>query len=228
MTDVYSHPTYLAFINRIRENPEDDQLRLACSDWLEENGKEMHASLVRGMCTGGLFAADDDGLPEPEGPWYLTCYGGHPEAHVGPDYTDGDYAKLIDDEECVAADYIRLAMLGTKKRMANAPFGLPNKTRVCIVNGFIEEVRLSAADWIQHGDEIVKRNPVRKVTLTGVWPVYIDAGPYRVSWPGIEFTFEFHGVYSRDEMIERTIDQLGEMTNADLSRDLRRYVAGRR
>jgi uncharacterized protein (TIGR02996 family) len=47
MTDVYTHPQYLGFINRIRQSPDDDVVRRVCSDWLEEQGEEDRAAFIR-------------------------------------------------------------------------------------------------------------------------------------------------------------------------------------
>jgi len=66
--------------------------------------------------------------------------------------------------------------------------------------GFLESIRIRGADWITHADEIVKRNPVRKVVIVGNWPIADFASPWtqerykrelkHKDYPGIEFTFE--------------------------------------
>ena len=46
--------------------------------------------------------------------------------------------------------------------------------------GFVEEARMSLADWQQHGPEIVKRQPVARVVLTDKRPV--DIAPTNHGW----------------------------------------------
>lgn len=165
----YDHPTYFAFIDRIRENPDDDVVRLICADWLEgEMGEAEEAGLIRTMV-----------------------------------------------EEKLKANMRTLGVLGDPTN---------DKCVTKYVRGFVEEIHLPAADWVKHAAEILKRNPIRKVALTDDWRPYVDATPWEAEWPGIEFTFERRGIYSRDESIQRTIGELGGMTNADVARELRDYV----
>lgn len=59
--------------------------------------------------------------------------------------------------------------------------------RKCLyVRGFVEEVTCPAADWLDHGDAIVKAHPVRAVTLTTVPELQSRYGDhrFRVSFAG--------------------------------------------
>ena len=54
----------LAFLDEIRENPDDDTPRLVLADWLEEHGDEAdlrRAELIRVGCRLRSLAADDSG-----------------------------------------------------------------------------------------------------------------------------------------------------------------------
>jgi uncharacterized protein (TIGR02996 family) len=46
-TDLDRHPQMLAFLEAIREQPDDDLPRLACADWLEEHGDPDRAAFIR-------------------------------------------------------------------------------------------------------------------------------------------------------------------------------------
>lgn len=90
------------------------------------------------------------------------------------------------------------------------PTGFPDRIGIYsgggyvqFVRGFVESIRIRGADWIDHADAILKRNPVRKVILTGVqqygdgvfWhpPTQVAAFAPLSQWPGVEFTFEREG-----------------------------------
>jgi len=61
--------------------------------------------------------------------------------------------------------------------------------------GFVESVTCTAADWLAHGDAILREQPVRRVTLTTRPPLanrHFDNDDYVLPmlmgrWPGIEF-----------------------------------------
>ena len=85
------------------------------------------------------------------------------------------------------------------------------------IRGFVEEIRLSAADWVTHADEIIKRNPIRKVTIT-TSSFYLNFTEGR--WPGIEFTFERvseRRAYTQEE-IDRMIVPHRLVNTADIHR----------
>ncbi|HYT91148.1 MAG TPA: TIGR02996 domain-containing protein, partial [Gemmataceae bacterium] len=47
------------FLQAIREDPEDDSVRLIYADWLEEQGHAARAELIRVQCTlAGMLAGD--------------------------------------------------------------------------------------------------------------------------------------------------------------------------
>lgn len=47
MSDIQSHPEYLALLRAVLEKPEDDAPRLIFADWIEEAGDDVHANYIR-------------------------------------------------------------------------------------------------------------------------------------------------------------------------------------
>ena len=195
---VYDHPDYFSFVNAIRERPDDDLPRLVCSDWLEEQGEEADAGIIR------LMLSDKK----------ITCM-----------KTLG--VPGFPDEDTVLATYIR---------------------------GFVESIHLPAADWVKHADAILKRNPIRKVTLTGAsWygdglfydtdanasgSAFFDAGGSQIinlsqnmfaMWPGIVFTFE-RANYGKEyqDVLRANAERHGGITEgyAAMTRRIREQIAG--
>ena len=85
------------------------------------------------------------------------------------------------------------------------------------IRGFVESIHLPAADWVKHADSIMKRNPIRKVTLTGELPEFQQkfVKHYPVGnnglwenpeWPGIVFTFQ--RVSERRAYTQEEIDRM--------------------
>ena len=50
MTDPYSLPEWRAWVKAIRQQPDCDNLRLICADWLDEHGENERAELIRLQC----------------------------------------------------------------------------------------------------------------------------------------------------------------------------------
>ncbi len=71
MTDPRQHPEYVALLEAIRENPEDDAPRLIISDWLEEQGADDLAQEIRRQVGRGPgwfgFLARRDWIELPDG-----------------------------------------------------------------------------------------------------------------------------------------------------------------
>lgn len=47
MIDLFTNDDYYAFICQMRDDPEDNVVRLVCADWLEERGFEDRAKYIR-------------------------------------------------------------------------------------------------------------------------------------------------------------------------------------
>jgi len=104
--------------------------------------------------------------------------------------------------ECMGGTTIPIRMWGCCGAQSSGPTGAGFSRRIewRFSRGFCESIRIRGADWITHADEIVKRNPVRKVVIVGNWPIADFASPWtqerykrelkHKDYPGIEFTFE--------------------------------------
>lgn len=50
MTDVYDTPDWRGWVAAVRAAPDDDLVRLAAADWLDDRGEAERAELIRLMC----------------------------------------------------------------------------------------------------------------------------------------------------------------------------------
>lgn len=184
-----------AFIAAIRAAPADDVPRLVYADWLEEHDRGDRAELIRVGCE---VEARDRRLAKDGRP-------------VGD--RDRRVEALRDRERWLLQnDSVRREALGPAFHGWLTP---ATRGRATFRRGFVEELTLSAADWLAHGDAITQSHPVRAVRLTsrpghsdeftiGGLPPGVSwydvagqrveaptgCGPaelFRLRWPGVEF-----------------------------------------
>lgn len=137
-----------AFIGAIRANPEDDAPRLVYADWLDEYGEPERAEFIRTQ----IWLAKHVGK-QPERPGYITRVDYPPDSTVP--------AKQAIERELVETVGID-RLLGAERFQWD--FWSPEVQR-----GFVESLRLPAADWLTHAAAILAEHLVREVTLT-TWP----------------------------------------------------------
>ncbi len=238
---VYDTPRYADFIDQIRANPDDDNIRLVCSDYLEESGEAERAEFIRCQVWAAELERNSGGrLPViniKRGVGSATWIDCEKISELGEERLNvrkiGDsIAKRgnvvhvrYDNKErdCIVA----LAVKNPRVRSVNgeiragyeyvlqhAPacetrdrwralkareaelwhYGSPgtwvdrmNSVMECYhcipeetisnekarepiliyTRGFCERITIRAADWDAHGTEIMRRNPVRSVVITG-------------------------------------------------------------
>lgn len=220
----YQHPTYHAFIDRIRQSPDDDLPRLVAADFLEEQGESDRAAFIRVQVEiarhGGCEITRMDCGKTSKGCQF------HRRKDNPLSFEWCQACKRIEElkreeERLHGANYS--AHLETLPLISH-PTGYHDRIGIYsgngyvqFVRGFVENIRIRGADWIERHEAILRCNPVRKVAFTA-WPhseVLISHGMigiiesglprgaqtaqeataalckgYGAVWPGIEFTFE--------------------------------------
>lgn len=187
-------------LRAVLAEPDDDTVRLAFADFLDENGEGEWAELIRSQVTGRRRT---------KLPTQATLRG-----VCGPVLTDmflreraSGVASLIPSGRG-AALMVRGAANNEYHRH---PDGEPDydrpvaRLRAVITRGFVSEVTCSAADWLAHADTILAAHPVTRVTLTTrpegnfviierqrAWKVPPSLGGHvldcwRAEWPRITF-----------------------------------------
>ncbi len=170
-----------AFLADIIEHPEDDTPRLIAADWLEENGHPERAEFVRVQvklaclerekcprCDGDGMAHGSDRPFESSGP------GTYP----GPcPVCRGDALRRREGELLAIHNHAWLyGPKGLATYRDGDRYGWIDKPsneggRVIDVEfrrGFVESVTCSAADWLAHGDEIRRCQPVTRVKFSWI------------------------------------------------------------
>ena len=201
MTDrpsPYSLPEWSMWVRAIRANPEDDDPRLQCADWLDEHAGTVPCDWCRG--TG------EDRPPEP-----VKTPDGRTFVYTGPlgPCPKCKGSRYQSDGVAERAEFVRLQV--ELARIPEVPKGerfervrgladrghsdylwrlgfqsfvrsdiYPSATsvpRALYVRGFVESVTCAAALWLAHGDTLYAREPVVRVELTT--PLNAQFGPIR-------------------------------------------------
>jgi uncharacterized protein (TIGR02996 family) len=177
-----------AFLAAIKAAPHDDAPRLVYADWLEEHGDGERAEFIRVGCesAGGpnwKDCPDCNGFPK-VGPCGLTNY--FRDCFSCP----SRYKELRERER----DLLRA---NVNRWAADLPIlTSPTECECKWQRGFIADLSLTAADWLQHGDAILAEHPVRSVRLTtaptfaGEWTRTTDGETETFTnarWPGVMF-----------------------------------------
>jgi uncharacterized protein (TIGR02996 family) len=219
--------TYADWIAAIRADPDNDALRLQMADWFDERGESDRGEFVR---------------VQVELAKHLSCPKEAANHRCGISamtrkIKDGELTNLAFPGVCPRCDWIRFGQdLRRRERELLCSFGEnSNWTNYAIWagelvlgidasvlvedgwifrRGFVEVLRLTAADWLTHADAILREPLVREVTLT-TWPAIqcrmeegfcriapTENGPWRevqgyrgfdvalaaaAEWPGITF-----------------------------------------
>jgi uncharacterized protein (TIGR02996 family) len=135
-----------AFLQRIRAYPDDDAPRLIFADWLEEQshrlpGAAERARFIRVQITLAQLAAEDT-------------------APSGPARTEREASVAgLMREEAVLLDAHRDEWTAPFRGLANGPV---------FHRGFVEEVKVSARDFIRRAHELFATGPIRHLHLLDV------------------------------------------------------------
>lgn len=136
--------TQRALLNAIIAKPDDDALRLIYSDWLDENGEAERASLVRCQIKHPRWFGDDTWMESPS------------------TNTDGylDALEWLKSSHC--KDEFASTQVGNWVWNKMRPDGIVGVYR----RGFIDEIRCTLQQCLDHGKDIVREHPVTVVVAT--------------------------------------------------------------
>jgi uncharacterized protein (TIGR02996 family) len=138
-------PEYAALIAAVRADPEDDTLRLAVADWLDERGECERAEFVRVQVEVGRV---------------------NPAQHAVRCNCKGCQLRRREDDLLTRlADHFRPAVPWSWAvgRHLRSRCDTPQSA---VRRGFVEAVTCPADVWLAHGDAIYCREPVTAVTFS--------------------------------------------------------------
>jgi uncharacterized protein (TIGR02996 family) len=149
------HPDWPTFVAAIVAEPDEDTPRLVAADFLEENGDPERATFIRVQVERARFESSNmGGSPEAD---ELRK---REKAFLGP-YSV--YPHLWAAEDC--PELVRvIPPVRTSSPLAS--LHVEGVDRLIWYRGFVDGVRCPAIEWLRHGAEVRKRNPVRWVNLT--------------------------------------------------------------
>jgi uncharacterized protein (TIGR02996 family) len=158
------HPDWPAFLAAIVAEPDDDTSRLVAADFLEEHGDPKRAAFIRIQCELARLEASNQGRS-----LAANELRGKERAFLGPFSDDPHWWATEDCPELVrVVPAVRTSSPLTNLRVEGAE-------RLTWRRGFVERVDCPAAEWLRHGAEVRKRNPVRDVFLSGCTDITRDA-----------------------------------------------------
>jgi uncharacterized protein (TIGR02996 family) len=150
-----------AFLVSIIEHPEDDTPRLVFADWLEEHDQAERAEFIRVQCQLPKTPRD-------------------PAKHIELDTKTGRWVRV--EANCSKCRHCLLRRREKEMLVREWEWDYDSLNHFCgdlgtnfiadLVRhrGFIAEITLTCADWLQHRDRLLKAAPLEKVTLTGAGP----------------------------------------------------------
>ncbi len=138
-----------ALLKAILANPDDDAPRLIYADWLDENGQEERAELIRVQ----IALAVADGCPVDDSDYCKKFNRWHAMQLRERELLQGPRPDLYENEVCWfhqgdGTDTWRILFRPQWRR------------------GFVHAIICTAEDWIAHAAAILAAQPVREVTLT--------------------------------------------------------------
>ncbi len=165
-----------AFLADIIREPDDDDIRLIFSDWLALHGQEDRATFIRLQCEIARSPMISD-----------VCRAAPSPCHRCADCLRwGDVRRRERELWALVADaamQLDEPLWGILPRWHVAGWS-PNELhlvdlraeshtelRTFVRRGFVDAVTLAAADWLRHGEALVRAAPIREVRLT-TWPYY--------------------------------------------------------
>jgi uncharacterized protein (TIGR02996 family) len=162
-----------AFIAAIRANPDDDTVRLAYADYLEESGQGERAAFIRGQIELEAIRRAAPHLRPPETIKLPKMAG-----------RGRQLTTLADRFQLIVHEMLEGTPWGLTKD------GFRGGQSCTISRGFLDSGTCSSADWIRLGDATLAKHPVRKLVWTDLpWVIdpQISLAHLRWRWPGVEF-----------------------------------------
>jgi uncharacterized protein (TIGR02996 family) len=151
------HPDWPALAAAIIADPDDDTVRLAAADFLEENGDPDRAAFIRIQIELARLAAMGEGQSLEAD--HLRA---KERAFLGPLSV---HAKLWAAEAC--PELVQVNVRGG----SGIDVGISGAERLTWARGFVEGIRCPAEVWVRHGAAVRKRQPIRSLILTDCGPI---------------------------------------------------------
>ena len=157
------------FLAAICAEPAEDLHRLVYADWLEDQGESDRAAFIRVQVELAPWESKSSSFEPPHLPALRRRERQLLKAHFG-EWTDPLPEELVTKpcESCLeqSPDWETNAV---ECRRCDSTGLVLDEDRVEFRRGFVEELAPPAALWIEHGDAILKANPIREVRLA-TWP----------------------------------------------------------
>jgi uncharacterized protein (TIGR02996 family) len=153
------HPDWPAFLAALVAEPDEDTHRLVAADFLEEHGDPARAAFIRIQVA--LAQLESSGLGHSAEAGTLRR---KELEFLGPRSSSPRWAA----EDCPELVRGTLTQAGSLA-LRGDDAGLTWR------RGFVEWVKCPAVEWLQHGVAVRKRNPVRRVILSGSESITRDA-----------------------------------------------------
>jgi uncharacterized protein (TIGR02996 family) len=147
------HPDWPALAAAIVADPDDDTIRLAAADFLEENGDPDRAAFIRIQVELAHLDAAGEGKS-----LEADHFRAKERAFLGPLSVN---AKLWAAEAC--PELVKVNVRGDNR----LDVGISGAERLTWARGFVEGITCPAEIWARHGAAVRKRQPIRSVILTG-------------------------------------------------------------
>lgn len=170
------------FIAAICAEPDCDTHRLVYADWLDDHGQPERAEFIRVQCA--LAVSDKGHSPSLHGEWCQLCNLRRRETEL---------LEAHREEWCALIPGYTIDAWSLDEPMPPFAYGARCQFR----RGFVEHVTCTWDNCLRHLDAILRRQPVREVTLTTRPPdgsdlelCFTDTTLTRAEslrWPGIKF-----------------------------------------
>ena len=148
-----THPDWEAFLAAVVADPDDDTVRLVAADWLDDHDDPDRAAFIRIQVELAAHGrAGEHPLPR-VGELLVK-----ERAFLGP---RSHFPGLWGATDC--PELVRVKPSSGRGSLALEVAG---GDRVRFHRGFVEEVAVPAAVWVQHGAAVRGRNPIRRVLLS--------------------------------------------------------------
>jgi uncharacterized protein (TIGR02996 family) len=147
----------------IIEDPDDDLRRFVYADWVEEQGQPERAEFIRVQCQLARW---------PEGDLGRWNYAQWLDEHAQPEQAESLRAKCQPDRW--PAEATEAARLGGRegRLLERHQHAWLDDLRVVLKGwrfrrGFVEEVSMGVKRFLEHGERLFSREPVRRLKLHG-------------------------------------------------------------
>ncbi len=171
MTDFAADPEYVALLETVRANPWDDAPRLILSDWLEERGHDERAEFIRAQVGAAR-----------------TPLCGHAFVWNHP---EGCHRCKLGRRSDQLFDVIRNGQwlfpppAGITQRLTSDHAWQPadrDVSEAMYDRGFVAEIRLPCAAFMEHAAALFAFHPIARVTLTDLRPWLAGRPAHRSGW----------------------------------------------